>query len=1039
MRELIRINGKSIVLLAFLCLFFGASTFAQEKQITGTIYDSSNGTVLPGATVVVKGTTIGTTSNIDGVFSIKASDNSTLLVSFIGYVTKEVPLTGGTDVKINLAPDFAELSEVVVVGYGTQKKIELTGAVSSVKTEEMTKIVSSDFTKSLQGKVAGVSVIESSGRPGDQANIQIRGLGSISSNSSPLYVVDGIPYNSNPNIASEDIESVDILKDGASAAVYGTRASNGVILITTKRGKEGKTKVSFSSYYGIQNITSGTELLNTAEHLYVDEQMQVAQGSHSSILHYNPNAMDYDTDFVKAITNDNAAIQSHNLSLSGGRDGITFNVNANYFNQDGILRQSGYDRFTTRANASLTKGKFNAFVSIGMMHSTKEQEPWGLYEFSMFQGPYRRPLGSLETTDNSVIIPGNNPDHVGYLSRLLNQNDERVEDSYNISANLKYEIIEGLNVQVNLGMNNWNYHREFWQPQYLVYDQDGEINKLGSREEAILTEDFNASYKYTMENILSYTKTFDKHTFTGLLGYTIEKSTYRNNSATKRDFISNDVSVFDGGSTNTAITGNDREHGIVGKLARLQYNFDSRYLFSASIRYDGSSNFGEDNRYNEFFGASLGWNISEENFMDSFTSIDNLKLRASYGEVGNQGISPYLYAAYVDANVDYVWGPENSDELGAGAIQRGYANPLVQWETNISQNIGVDLLMFDGKFSFTADVYKNDKKDMLLDVLLPASTGTTVPGDWGNYNSKISNVGNMVNKGFEIGTYYKERTSFGMGWQVSGTFTRNINEITDLGDDLDRIALSDSKPGSWRAAQQDITTYMVPGYEAGAFFLIPTDGIFKTAEQLAAHVHTNEDGSTTAIQPNAQLGDVIYLDTNNDGVINDDDRTYQGSGMPKFEAGLNLSADYKGFDLSVQLFYSNGNKVFNGSKLFAYSMKRHKDLYQMWTPQNPDSNIPAARVSSEHDNFRSRSNYFLEDADFLRVRNITLGYTLPKNLLGNAVDKARFYVTAQNPFTFTNYDGYDPEIGGNGVSTRGIDKGTYPVTRKFLMGVKVEF
>ncbi|MRT92018.1 TonB-dependent receptor [Ancylomarina sp. 16SWW S1-10-2] len=1042
MRELIRMNGKSIVLLTFLCLFFGASTFAQEKTITGTIYDSKDGIGLPGATVVVKGTTIGTTSDIDGVFSISAPDNATLVVSFIGYLSKEVLLTGGTNLKINLAPNFEELSEIVVVGYGTQKKIELTGAVSSVKSEELTKVASSDFTKSLQGKIAGVSVIESSGRPGDQANIQIRGLGSIGSNASPLYVVDGIPYDGNPNISSEDIETVDVLKDGASAAIYGTRASNGVILITTKRGKEGKTKVSFSSYYGIQNITSGTELLNTAEHIYVDEQMQAMQGSHSTILHYNPNAMDYDTDFVGAIANDNATIQSHNLTLSGGREGITFNVNANYFNQDGILRQSGYDRFTTRANASLTKGKFSAFVSLGIMHSTKEQEPWGLYEFAIFQGPYRKPIGSLETTDNSVIIPGSNPDHVGYLSRLLNQSDERVEDSYNISANLKYEITKGLKFQVNLGMNNWNYHREFWQPQYLVYsanDPSGKPDQAGSRLDAELTEDFSASYKYTMENILSYTKSFDKHTITGLIGYTMEKSTSRTNSATKKDFISNDVSVFNGGAINKAITGTDGEHGIVGKLARLQYNYDSRYLFSASIRYDGSSNFGEDNRYNDFFGASLGWNISEENFMDSFTSIDNLKLRLSYGEVGNQGISPYLYAAYVDANIDYVWGPENSDELGAGAIQRGYANPLVQWETNISQNIGVDLLMFDGKFSLTADVYKNDKKDMLLNVLLPASTGTTVPGDWGNYNSKTSNVGNMVNKGFEIGTYYKERTSFGMGWQVSGTFTRNINEVTDLGEDLEKIALSDSKPGSWRAEQQDITTYMVPGYEAGAFFLIPTDGIFKTAEQLAAHVHTNDDGSTTAIQPNAQLGDLIYMDTNNDGVINDDDRTYQGSGMPKFEAGLNLSADYKNFDLSVQLFYSNGNKVFNGSKLFAYSMKRHADLVNMWTPQNPDSDIPSARVGSEHDNYRSRSNYFLEDADYLRIRNITLGYTLPKTLLGNSIDNARFYISAQNPFTFTNYDGYDPEIGGNGASTRGIDKGTYPVTRKFLMGVKIEF
>ncbi|MCG8687958.1 MAG: TonB-dependent receptor, partial [Desulfobacterales bacterium] len=568
---------------------------------------------------------------------------------------------------------------------------------------------------------------------------------------------------------------------------------------------------------GIQNITSGTELLNTAEHLYVAEMIQRAQSSHSQTLYYNPNAMDYDTDFVGDITEDNAPIQNYNLTLSGGKENMTFNINTNYFNQDGILRQSGYDRFTTRANVTLKKGKFDAFASIGMMHSNKEVEPWGLYEFSIFNGPYRPPVQSLPTTDNSVIIPGNNPDHVGYLSRLLNQEDDRVEDSYNVAANLKYEILDGLVFQVNLGMNKWNYKRKFWQPQYLVYDEDGDINELGSRKDAILTEEYQESIKYTMENILSYTKSFGGvHNLSAMLGYTVEKTDRSNVRVEKRDFISNSVQVFDGGSSLTGINGDDVYHRIVGKLARIQYNFDGRYLFSASIRNDGSSNFGSESRYAWFPGASVGWNISEEGFMQDARRIDNLKLRASYGEVGNQGISPYLYSAYVDGNIDYVWGPEASDELGAGAIQRGYGNPFVQWETNISRNIGVDLLMFNGKFSFSADFYKNDKQDMLLSVLLPASTGTTIPNDWKNhYNSKITNVGDMVNKGIEISTSYKHRSSSGFNWSVAATFTRNENEITSLGD-LDKIALQDSKPGSWRASQQDVTTYMIPGYEAGA-------------------------------------------------------------------------------------------------------------------------------------------------------------------------------------------------------------------------------
>jgi len=648
MKKIRTITWRCLLLLAvFVSMAIELSAqVGTTINVSGNIVEVATGDPLPGVTVYVKGTSQGTITDFDGNYTLTSvPEKATLAFSFVGMKTQEIFVAGKSVINVKMEADAIGLEEVVAVGYGVQKKKELTGAVAQVKAEEMTKIVASDFTKALQGQVAGVSVVESSGRPGDNANIQIRGLGSISSDASPLYVVDGIPYNSNPNIPSEDIATVDILKDGAAAAVYGTRASNGVILITTKRGKAGETKVSMTAYYGIQNITSGTELLNTPEHLYVDEMVQRAQGSHSNILFYNPNAMDYNTDFVGSITRDNSPIQNYNLTLSGGKEDVTFNINTNYFSQDGILRQSGYDRFTTRANATLKKGKFSAFASIGMMHSNKEVEPWGLYEFSIFNGPYRPPLGGLQTTDNSVIIPGNNPDHVGYLSRLLNQQDDRVEDSYNVATNLKYEILDGLTLQVNLGMNKYNYKRKFWQPQYLVYDQAGEINELGSRKDAILSQDFNESLKYTMENILSYSKTFNAvHNVSAMLGYTIEKTDYSSVSVEKRDFISNSVQVFDGGSSLTGINGSDTYHRIVGKLARVQYNYNDRYLFSASMRNDGSSNFGAESRYAWFPGASIGWNISEENFMDHVKSIDNLKLRASYGEVGNQGIKPYLYS-----------------------------------------------------------------------------------------------------------------------------------------------------------------------------------------------------------------------------------------------------------------------------------------------------------------------------------------------------------------------------------------------------------
>lgn len=1019
-------KGLSFVILAVI-----SQVAYGQISIEGTVTTALDGSGLPGVNVVVQGTTEGTLTDISGHYRIEvAEENAVLVFSYIGYVSETVSVGGKSTIDVAMVEDVTELNEIVVIGYGTQTKKEVTGAVSSLKNEDMVNIAASDFTKTLQGQMAGVSVTESSGRPGDQAIIQIRGLGSINGSSNPLYVVDGIPYQGNPNIPSEDIESVEVLKDGAAAAVYGTRASNGVIIITTKRGKAGQTKIGFSAYYGVQNITSGTPLLSTPEHIYVDEMRSRADGGNSSILYYNPNAMDYDTDFVGAIVNDNAPIQNYNLTLNGGKDNLTFNLSSTYFNQDGVLINSGYDRFSTRANAGFKKGIFDAFVSVGVQNSNKEVEPWALYEFAIFQGPYRPPLGDLPTTDNSVIIPGNNPDHVGYFSRLLDNTDDRKDDSYNVAGNFKIDIVKGLKYQLNLGANKYNYKRKFWQPQYLVYDEDGDLNELGSRRDAILNEEYINSRKVTAENILSYDATFGDHKLGLLAGYMYEQYDYEYVTVEKRDFISNDIQVFNGGSELTRIGGSNLTNVLIGKLFRAQYNYKEKYLLSASIRHDGSSKFGESKRYSWFPGVSAGWNISEEGFMSSVGSVSGLKLRASYAGVGNEGIDPYLYAGFIDTNIDYVWGPEGGDVLDRGAIQRGYANPIVGWESNIAKNIGIDLLMFDGKFSFTADIYHNSKEDMLLNVLLPASTGTNVPNDWNNtYKTQVSNVGDMVNQGIEIASYYKQTSANGLDWKITGVFTKNENKIANLGD-LSSIPMLDSKPGLWRANQQDVTTYMRPDYPAGAFFLIPTDGIIKTQEELDV---------VQAYMPNARLGDLIYIDQNGDGQLNDDDRVYQGTGMPKFETGLKFDLNYKGFDFNTFLFYSHQNKVFNGSKLFAYSMSRHKDLYYMWTAANPGSDVMSARGNSEHDNFRSRSDYFLEDGTFFRVRTLSLGYTFPDALFNNKIDKMRLYVTGQNLFTVTNYEGYDPEVGGNGVSTRGIDKGSYPVSRMVMLGLQLEF
>ena len=1011
----------SSCLLIFIATF---SLIAQDITITGTVLDGQYNQPMAGASIIVKGTMNGVTADANGKFSIKAKAGQTLLVSFIGYKDNTILIKTNTKhLIVKLNPTSVMLNEVVAIGYGMQKKKELTGAVSQVKSESLLEAPSSDVTKALLGKVAGLSVVESSGRPGDAANIQIRGIGSINGSSSPLYVVDGIPSDGNPNIPAEQVESIDVLKDGAAAAVYGTRAANGVILIKTKRGKAGETKINFTAYYGIQNITSETPLMDAKEHLYTNEQYLKMQnaGSSSILLNYDETAIYNNTDFVGYIENNNAAIQNYNLTVSGGNKNVTYNVSANYFNQDGILVLSGYDRLSSRANITFNKGKFSGFVSLGISHSNKKEEPWGLYQYALYQNPARPPFS--DNNSNIIQVGGLNPDHVGFLARLMHNEDKRMEDSHNISSNLKYEIIPGLTYQVNLGFNYWTMERRFFQPKYLVYDEDNVLNTLGSREKAKLEQYRYRSYKTTIENTINYNKTFGKHKLGIVAGYTIEQSNSTMMSGTKQDFLSNDVAQFDAGTSITALSGNMNKNSIIGKLMRIQYAYDGKYLLSASGRYDGSSRMSENNRYAFFPGVSLGWNINDEKFMDGTKSwLTNLKLRASYGEVGNENIGNYLYASYIKNNIDYVFGPETNDRLALGAIQRAYSNSDISWETNISRNIGLDINLFDNKITASVDVYKNDKKDMLLNITLPPSSGTNQ--GWGN-NSVMSNVGNMTNKGIEVSLTYKGRTNFGMNYSINGTFTKNKNEITNLGD-MNSIPLSDSKLNDWQGTGDDIITYMKKGYPAASFFLVKTDGIIRTQEEL---------DKVQEYMPSAELGDLKLINQNGDNKIDDDDRVYCGSGLPKFETSWTLSANWKGFDFNTQLFWSYGNKVYDGGKKFAYGAIRHEDLYNFWSPSTFDSDIPAPRSQ----NLRTRNDYFLSDGSFLRIRNLTLGYTLPERCIDFGLSNARIYLTAQNLFTFTKYEGFDPEVGGNNVATRGVDKGNYPITRKFLFGLQINF
>lgn len=1005
------------------------TTQAQNPTINGTV--SGDGLPLAGVTIIVKGTNTGTITDFDGKYEIAAKTNDVLIFSYLGFNTREITIKEKTSINVVLEENLSQLDEVVVVGYGTQKKKEVTGAVVNVSSDVIEKTATSDLGTALQGKVAGVNVQAASGRPGESANIQIRGVVSVNGGG-PLYVVDNIPQEGNPNIAPEQIESIDILKDGASASVYGVRAAGGVILITTKKGKAGKMKVNLSTYTGIQNITSGTPIMNTVEQLYNLEVTTEQLGTEPLTFFFGQDALDYDSDFVKDVQKDNALIQNIDVNISGGAENLTFNFNTNYFKQDGVLLNSGFNRLTNRITGQYTKGKFKAFATMGFTTENRTQEPFALYEYGLGQNPWARPLSDIPVIgDNSVELDVGNEIFYSYLSRQLDNVDERETKSNNIAVNLEYEVLKGLKYKLNLGRNEWNYFRKFFQPQYLAFSRTGTYNATASTPNASLAESYIFSKRETIEHILNYEKSFGKHNFNLLAVGSYERLKSRSIGVGVQfsDDASNDIQVLSAGAEGIKPTGTETQTTLAGKLARIQYNYDGKYLLSASYRRDGSSNFPKENRYGDFYGVSVGWNIHDENWFN-ISAISSLKFRGSWAELGFQGIAPYSFIPIIQSGVNYPFGTD--EELNFGLTQRQYTNTDIQWETQVSKNIGIDLSMFKNKLSITADVYNNSKALMLLSQPLPPSTGTYQPRAASQFNSVIVNAGDMVNKGFELAASYKDRIGSDFKFNITGTFTKNINEVTNLNGV--KRGYANGRPTVSRGNNVEYTTFLAEGYEAGAFFLFQHDGVIKTQQELDDYTQLNLASVSTP-----QLGDMRYKDTNNDLKIDDNDRVFSGSGMPEFEAGLSLDINYKNFDFGVQSYLSYGAEVYNGAKYYAYSGGRHTDLIYMWSPQNPTSDVPTFRQNGFHSNVRAASDYFIEDGTYLRIRTLTLGYNIPDIAKTAGLEKARIYLTSLNPFTFTEYDGYDPEVGGDGLFTRGLDRGNYPVTRQFMLGVQLSF
>ncbi|WP_170309923.1 SusC/RagA family TonB-linked outer membrane protein [Seonamhaeicola maritimus] len=1025
-------------------------SFANAQTITINGNVVAEGQPLPGVSILVKGTNKGAVTDFDGNYTIDANSNAVLVFSYLGYETKEVSVNGRTTVNVTLQTDLSTLDEVIVVGYGTQKKKELTGAVVQVKAEVLEQTTTSDIGAALQGQISGVNITSSSGAPGEEANILIRGFSSlIDGQNSPLYVVDGIPFDSDPQLSISEIESIDVLKDAASASIYGTRGAGGVILITTKQGKVGQMDIRVNSEYGQQQIASTFHNMTKEEYTYLHLlrgalNTDKSQGGVDGDIHRNSSYFTNNTDIGDVLLNDNAVIQNHSVNVSGGKEGLTYNFNANFFQQEGVFYNSDYKRFNVRSNTKFTKGRWTITTGLTFKRDDK-LVPWPgmmnrIRDYQSFKPAVDLDantianISEVSTEDPTADWRLNEARALANALRSIKTEENRAGNSHAGNIQFELDLSDALKVTGRFGIT---YNDQKWVrivPRYDIYNTEGNLinnpNNVTSQRVTDLT-----SSKLTSEQFATYNKQFGNHNFTVLLGTSFEKSEneryqleVRNNLNPAITVLDNYELIWDIGSG-----GQDFTRTLIGNIARLQYNFAGKYLLSASGRYDGSSQFGEDNRWGFFPSVSVGWNVDEEPFWDSFKHVVNsFKIRAGYGTTGNDRFSPYSNQAVVEPARDYVFGSNSpsgdlnnaGNEQGAlGTTQLEYANQNLKWETNVEQNLGFDFGLFKNRFTISADIYKNEKKDLLYQIVNPPSTGVS-----GAFRNTVFNVGNMENKGFELAAKYNHRGNGGFSWNVSGTFTTNENVVTKTSINnpiiyLDRGYISDR-------GTREIVTVITEGYEAAAFFLRETAGIIKTPEQLAEY---------RLIEPSAQMGELMYVDQNADGAIDDNDRVYAGSGTPDFETGLNFSARYKGFDFSMQWYGAFGAEVMNGSKAYSYQGGVHRDLFYSWTEHNTNANIPWYNGNNTR-SYRGGSDFFLEDGDFVRLRNLSLGYSIPKKLLKDiGLSKLRLYIQGQNLWTITDYTGFDPEVGGNGLSTRGIDQGRYPLSSQVKAGIQLQF
>ena len=1013
---------------------------ADDVTVAGRV-TQKNGEGLPGVTVIVKGGTTGTTTDVDGNFTIRTTVGSTLTFSSVGYTAKDVVVSGPTtSLSVVLLDSPQGLNEVVVVGYGTQRREDVTGSIASVTEKEIKTTPVTGIDQAMQGRAAGVQVSQNNGAPGGGVSIRVRGVGTVTGSAEPLYVVDGIPFysdgdGSNGNLLNTinpaDIASIDILKDASATAIYGSRGANGVVIITTKRGKAGRTNVTLDTYGGVQTIGHKVDLLNAAQFAQLNNELLVNGGqqpNNAAVIgaanatspdYSDPAALGEGTDWQKEIFRP-AGIQSYNLNVSGGNEKTQYALGGGYFKQDGIIIGSDFNRYSAHFNLDhQLSSRFKVGNSLSVSRTTSrivttdEDTQSGLVFLAINQLPtlpvYRN--GTYAGPEGRIAFVGDRSNPVGRANTLDNHlyRNRLLGNVYG-----EAELLPGLRFRTNVGLDAFFRDNSFFEPSY----QWGSI----VHPTASVSQFSYQELVWLWENTLTYNRTFaDKHALTVLLGTSAQSSSAKFLSAADNAYPFNTIQSLSQGSGNSYTAGSGVfNSALVSYMGRVNYAYADKYLFTGTVRVDGSSRFGPQNKYGVFPSGSVAWRINQEDFLkDALPQVSDLKLRFSYGLTGNQnGIGLNDYTTVLNATQRYTF----NGAIVPGVQPTNLPNPNLQWEVSKQADLGLDFGLFDNRLVFTGDLFNKRTEKLLLypPVVLSSGYGGTA----------AQNAGTLVNQGLELGLNTRNLVgAFTWGSNFNISFIRN--KVLDLGGSASLVS------GSILTQTTSLTAV---GHPVGEFYGYVTDGIFQSADEVSTHATQ---------QPGTAAGDIRFKDLNGDGVINDQDRTFLGSPIPKFTVGFTNNFGYKNFDLSVFLYGVYGNKLFNANRIFDEAMagaanQTTRVLGRWESAANPgDGSTPRAVFGDPNVNSRVSDRY-IEDGSFLRVKNVTLGYTFRPGEKGVGVGRVRaqslrVYATAQNLLTFTHYTGYDPEVGSFGQSVRvtGVDNGTYPVSRTFTLGVNL--